>query len=84
MNIATIKHTTELITKRERSSSEQFKVDAMHDFLDVLANEDVDSMFISMFAKGSELEYKLTDTPENILANIEKKFNAQKTLHSDR
>jgi hypothetical protein len=71
---ATITDKTEVVTKRERSESNQFKVDAMKDFLDVVGEEDVDKFFLEMLETGKRLGYNLQAEPTVLLASIERRF----------
>jgi len=75
-------HKTESITIRERTEVNQFKVEAMKDFLDVIADEDVDTMFLAMLEAGKQLGYNLKGEPETILAAVNKGFSGgQETVH---
>lgn len=60
------------ITKRERPPTEQIKIDAMKEFLDIIDPRDVDQMFISFFTKAAQMEYRLRGTPDEVLASLVK------------
>jgi hypothetical protein len=78
-----ITNKTETVTIRERTEVNDFKVAAMKDFLDILGDEDVDTMFMSMMATGKNLGYNLKAEPEELLAAINKGFTGeQETVHT--
>ncbi len=69
-------HKTEKVNIRERTPANKFKVEAMKDFLDVIGDEDVDKMFLTLLDTAKVLGYNLKGEPLTILATIEKGFKA--------
>lgn len=65
---------TEVITSRIRIPANKLKADAMKDFIDILGEEDIDTMFIAILETGQTLGYNLAAEPRAILARIEKQY----------
>ena len=61
---------TEIITERIRNKPDSSKIAVMHDMLNIIANEDVNEMFIKMLNAMQIMGYNLKDTPERLLAQI--------------
>lgn len=66
--------TTEVITQRERTPANAFKISALTDFLSVVGEEDVDAVFTAVLQLGSDLGYNLKASPEELLKVIEQNF----------
>lgn len=63
-------HRDTVISVRERQPHEQAKVDAMTAFIGVLANEDLDPVFTSIFGTAQELGYNLKADPYTLLHQL--------------
>lgn len=59
-----------VVSGRTRTEENQDKVNVMKAFLDIVAEEDVDTMFLSMFNTAKEIGYNLTDEPEALLQRL--------------
>lgn len=81
-----VTHRIEKIVIRQRSKVNQFKIDAMKELLDVVGEEDVDSLFLVMLDTAQMLGYNLQREPRAILSLIEQRFDRDETqaLHPGR
>jgi hypothetical protein len=62
---------TEIVTKRERTTiADVRKVAIMKDLLDIIADEDLDAVFLAMLENVKGLGYKLRGTPEELLEAV--------------
>ena len=66
-----VKTTEVVVQTREHTIESKTKIEALTDFLHkVLADEDVDPMFITIMNKAKELGYGINDTPENLIGSL--------------
>jgi hypothetical protein len=66
----TIDVTEEVVSKRERSESNANKIIVLKAFLDIVAEEDVDSFFITVLNEAQSLGYRLKNTPEKLCEEL--------------
>lgn len=66
--------TEEVITRRDRLPIDAVKLEILHALLDVVANEDLDAVFVSLLSEVSDLGYNLQDEPEALLAQVKRSF----------
>jgi len=66
----TVTKNTTIITVRERSKADAYKVEFLKDLLSIIASEDLDAMLLTMLQSLHDLGYNLKDTPENLVGRI--------------
>jgi hypothetical protein len=71
----TVTKTTEVIKKRDRSPANLYKVEILRDFLNLMGEEDVDSVFVTLLTEMQNLGYNLQDEPGALLERIKRQFN---------
>jgi len=65
--------TEEIITRRERSELNASNIAILKDLLDIVAEEDVDKVFVSLLSELRDLGYRLQDEPQALLERLKRK-----------
>lgn len=61
------------VTHRQRAKADEAKISTMVDFISIIGNDDIDTLFISVFTAAIERGYRfINDDPEHLLHTIER------------
>ena len=70
----TVTENEEIITHRNRCAVDEAKLEILRALFIVVANEDLDALFVTILSELRDLGYNLKDEPQALLARLKKQY----------